>query len=79
MGRREGMGGGRSFSGGNFQPIQLLFLGMPGDRAAVIKKGALNLRIGLADTATIFDDQTPRTNVQMKLETVRSGLFLRMG
>lgn len=63
----------------NFQPIQLLFLGMPGDRAAVIKKGALDLRIELADTATVFDDRTPRTNVQMKLETVRSGLFFRYG
>lgn len=63
----------------NFQPIQLLFLGMPGDRAAVIKKGALDLRIELADTATVFDDRTSRTNVQMKLETVRSGLFFRYG
>lgn len=63
----------------NFQPIQLLFLGMPGDRAAVIKKGALDLRIELADTATVFDDRTPRTNVQMKLETVRSGIFFRYG
>lgn len=63
----------------NFQPIQLLVLGMFGDRAAVLKKGTLDLRIEMADTSTIFDDQTPPTTATMKFEQVRSGLFLRYG
>lgn len=63
----------------NFQPIQLLFLGMPGDRAAVVKKGTLDLRVEMADTSSVFDDGTARANVQMKFETVRSGLYLRYG
>lgn len=63
----------------NFQPIQLLVLGMFGDRAAVVKKGTLDLRIELADTSTVFDDRTHPTTATMKFEQVRSGLFLRYG
>lgn len=78
-GAEETWEGSGPFPVRNFQPIQLLFLGMPGDRAAVIKKGELDLRIEMADTATVFDDRTPRVNVRMKLETVRSGIFFRYG
>ena len=35
----------------NFQPIQQLVLSMPGDRAAVVKKGVLDFRVELAETA----------------------------
>lgn len=78
-GAEEAWQGSGPFPVRNFQPIQLLFLGMPGDRAAVIKKGELDLRIELADTSTVFDDRTGQTNVRMKLETVRSGIFFRYG
>jgi hypothetical protein len=63
----------------NFQPIQQLVLNMPGDRAAVLKPGSLDLRVELADTASVFADQGPHTRVTMKFETVRSGIFLRYG
>jgi hypothetical protein len=63
----------------NFQPIHQLVLGLPGDRAVVLRPGALDLRVELADTASIFSDRTPQTQVTMKFETVRSGLFLRYG
>jgi hypothetical protein len=63
----------------NFQPIQMLFLGMPGDRATVLKPGTLDVRLELADTASIFNEQTPQSNAVMKFETLRSGLFLRYG
>ena len=63
----------------NFQPIQLLFLGMPGDRATVLREGALDVRVELADTASIFNEGTPQSDAVMKLETLRSGLFLRYG
>ncbi|HKW87073.1 MAG TPA: DUF3187 family protein [Nitrospiraceae bacterium] len=63
----------------NFQPIQLLFLGMFADRAAVVKKGVLEIRQELAETSTIFNEQSARANATMKLETLRSGLFLRYG
>ncbi|MEW6544445.1 MAG: DUF3187 family protein [Nitrospirota bacterium] len=63
----------------NFQPLQMLFLGMPGDRAAVLKKGALDVRVELADTATVFDDRILPTTATMKFEQLRSGLFLRYG
>jgi hypothetical protein len=63
----------------NFQPIQLLFLGMPGDRAEVIKKGRLDVRVELAETSTIFNEHTAQASAVMKFEQLRSGLFLRYG
>ena len=63
----------------NFQPIQQLVLNIPGDRAAVLKQGVLDVRLELAETASIFRDEGPQANVTMKFETLRSGLFLRYG
>src|SRR3954469_16927565 len=59
----------------NFQPIQQLVLSMPGDRAAVLRKGVLDVRVELAETASIFRDGGPQTSVTMKFETLRSGVF----
>jgi hypothetical protein len=63
----------------NFQPMQQLVLSMPGDRAAVLKKGVLDVRLELANTSSIFDDTGSQASVTMKFETLRSGLFLRYG
>lgn len=63
----------------NFQPIHQLVLGMPGDRATVLKPGALDVRVELANTANVFSDNTPQASVAMKFESLRSGLFLRYG
>jgi len=63
----------------NFQPIQLLFLGMQGDRAAVIGKGALDIRVELAETSTVFNENLPSVTAKIKMEQLRSGLFLRYG
>jgi len=74
--RAEGFG---PFPVRNFQPIQQLVLSMPGDRAAVLKKGVLDVRVELAETASVFRDQGPQASVTMKFETLRSGVFLRYG
>ena len=50
----------------NFQPIQLLFLGMPGDRAEVLRKGRLDVRVELAETSTIFNEHTVQASAVMK-------------
>ncbi len=63
----------------NFHPIQQLVLNMPGDRAAVLKQGVLDVRLELAETATVFRDNSPQAVTTMKFETLRSGLFLRYG
>ena len=49
----------------NFQPLHQLALGMPGYRATVLKPGALDLRIELANTANVFSDTAPQTSVTM--------------
>jgi len=63
----------------NFQPFQQLVLTVPGDRAAVVKQGTLDVRLELAETASIYNDNSPPINVTVKFETLRSGLFLRYG
>jgi hypothetical protein len=63
----------------NFQAFQQLVLSLPGDRAAVVKPGTLDVRLELAETASIYNDTSPQVDVIVKFETLRSGLFLRYG
>jgi hypothetical protein len=63
----------------NFQPLQQLVLSLPGDRAAVVKPGTLDVRLELAETASVYNENSPPTTVTVKFETLRSGLFLRYG
>jgi hypothetical protein len=63
----------------NFHPIQQLVLNMPGDRAAVLQQGVLDVRLELAETATVFRDVSSQAGTTMKFETLRSGVFLRYG
>ncbi|HJU06650.1 MAG TPA: DUF3187 family protein [Nitrospiraceae bacterium] len=68
----------------NFQPLQLLVLGMPGDRAAVLRKGMLDVRVDMAVTNAIFNEATnppafALVRAMVKFETLRTGVFLRYG
>jgi hypothetical protein len=63
----------------NFQPFQQLVLSLPGDRATVVKPGTLDVRLELAETASIYNEKSPQSDVIVKFETLRSGLFLRYG
>ena len=63
----------------NFQALDQLVLAMPGERAAVLKKGDFDVRLEVANTASIARDQEEQADVTMKFETVRTGLFLRYG
>ena len=63
----------------NFQAFQQLVLSLPGDRAAVVKPGTLDVRLELAETASIYNENSPQSSVIVKFETLRSGLFLRYG
>jgi len=64
----------------NFNPLQQLVLNMPGDRAAVLTPGTLDVRLELAETAAVYSEFTPyNSNDQIKFETLRNGLYLRYG
>jgi len=63
----------------NFQAFQQMVLSLPGDRAAVVKPGTVDVRLELAETASIYNENSPQTNVNVRFETLRSGLFLRYG
>jgi hypothetical protein len=59
--------------------MQQLVLTMPGDRAVPIRPGTLDVRLELANTASIFRDVSQQANVTMKFETLRSALYVRYG
>jgi hypothetical protein len=63
----------------NFNPLQQLVLNMPGDRAAVLPHGTLDVRLELANTSAIYNEAPPGSSAQVKFETLRNGLFLRYG
>ncbi|BCA55929.1 hypothetical protein W02_30690 [Nitrospira sp. KM1] len=63
----------------NFNPLDQLVLNMPGDRASVVKKGTLDIRLEVANTAVIYREENPQASATIKFETLRSGLFLRYG
>jgi uncharacterized protein DUF3187 len=63
----------------NFQAFQQLVLNLPGDRASLLKQGTLDIRLELAETASIYDEHEPQATAVVKFETLRSGLFLRYG
>lgn len=63
----------------NFQAFQQLVLGMPGDRATVLKPQEWDLRVELAETASVYREQTPQITAVVKFETLRSGVFFRYG
>jgi len=63
----------------NFQAFQQMVLSLPGDRATVVKPGTLDMRLELAETASIYNENAPQSNVNIKFETLRSGFFLRYG
>jgi hypothetical protein len=72
----EGFG---PFPARNFQALDQLVLAMPGERAAVLRKGDFDVRLEAANTASIAKDSEAQAEVTMKFETVRTGLFLRYG
>jgi hypothetical protein len=63
----------------NFNPLQQLVLNMPGDRAAVLDAGALDVRLELAETAAVYSEMPAGATASVKFETLRNGLFLRYG
>jgi hypothetical protein len=74
-----GVGGFGPFPVRNFQALNLLVLAMPGDRAAVLRPGTLDIRLELANTANIARDETNQAVARMKFGTLRTGLFFRYG
>ena len=76
MASAEGFG---PFPVRNFNPLQQLVLNMFGDRAAVINPGTLDVRLELAETSAIYNENPNNNVAQVKFETLRNGLFLRYG
>jgi len=52
---------------------------MPGDRATLVSQGTVDVRVELADTASIFSTLNPQSSAVMKFETLWSGLSVWYG
>lgn len=63
----------------NFQPFQLLTLGMFGDRAEVVPEGVVDVRLEMAETSVLFREETGQISATVKFEQLRSAVFLRYG
>lgn len=63
----------------NFNPLQQLVLNMPGDRAATVRRGTLDFRLELAETAAVYYQNNGSNSATVKIETLRNGLYLRYG
>src|SRR5574340_1310149 len=66
--RDEGFG---PFPVRNFQALDQLVLGMPGDRAAVLRKGDFDVRLEVANTATISRDSEEQAEVTIDRKSTR--------
>ena len=63
----------------NFQPFQLLTLGMFGERAEVVPEGVVDVRLEMAETSVLFREETGQISATVKFEQLRSAVFLRYG
>src|SRR5439155_536345 len=67
------------FPARNFQPFQLLFLGMFGDRAEVVGKGAFDVRVELADITLISKYQFLDQSAQVPAVALRFAVKVPSG
>jgi len=65
----------------NFNPVQLMFLALPGEGANVLPKGRYEIRFGMAESnAILVENQvSPSVVAVLKFETFRFDFILRRG
>jgi len=71
--------GGGPFPTRNYNPVQLLFLSLPPEKAAPIPRGGYLFSVEVAESNTILTESTNRVDATLKFETFRSALHLKYG
>jgi len=72
-------GGGGPFPTRNYNPVQLLFLSLPIEKATTLPEGGLEIKLEAAESSTLLYESTPDTEVKIKFETLRTSLTLKYG
>jgi len=71
--------GGGPFPTRNYNPVQLLFLSLPPEKATTLPPGTYYIGLEVAESNTIIDESTRRVQATLKFETFRSALHLNYG
>jgi Protein of unknown function (DUF3187) len=71
--------GGGPFPTRNYNPVQLLFLSLPPEKAVPIPRGGYLFSLEVAESNTILTESTTRVDATLKFETFRSALHLKYG
>lgn len=63
----------------NYNPVQLLFLSLPAERATTVPRGSYEISLEVAESNTILIESASRIDATLKFETFRSALHLKYG
>jgi hypothetical protein len=71
--------GGGPFPNRNYNPVQLLFLSLPSERATTLPRDSYEISLEVAESNTILNESSPQIDATLKFETFRSALHLKYG
>lgn len=71
--------GGGPFPTRNYNPVQLLFLSLPAEKATTLPRGFYEVKIEWVESNIILTESTSRVDALLKFETFRSSVHLKYG
>jgi hypothetical protein len=71
--------GGGPFPTRNYNPVQLMFLSLPIEKATTVPKGELEIQLEAAESSATMYESNPDAEVKIKFETLQSALTLKYG
>jgi Protein of unknown function (DUF3187) len=71
--------GGGPFPTRNYNPVQLLFLSLPPEKANPVPHGMYVFSVEVAESNTILSESTDQVDATLKFETFRSAFHLKYG
>ncbi|MBI3812040.1 MAG: DUF3187 family protein [Nitrospirae bacterium] len=71
--------GGGPFPNRNYNPVQLLFLSLPAEKATTLSRGSYGFSLEVAESNTILIESTSRVDALLKFETFRAALHVKYG
>lgn len=74
----DGEAGG-PFPNRNYNPVQLLFLSLPAEKATTLPRGSHEVSLEVAESNIILIESTSRVDALLKFETFRAALHIKYG
>jgi hypothetical protein len=70
---------GGPFPTRNYNPVQLMILSLPIEKATTVPRGGVDIVLEAAESSAVMYESHPDAEVQIKFETFRSSLTLKYG